>query len=89
MAMAEGDHPSLTTRAHLGEFPVIAPVVDVSAIGAGGGSIVWVDSQGVLKVGPGSAGMDQLSLSSGPADPTQTSPAESRQVRGMRTRAQN
>ncbi len=32
------------------------PVVDVSAIGAGGGSIVWVDAHGLLKVGPQSAG---------------------------------
>jgi N-methylhydantoinase A len=58
MAVAEGADPILTTRAHVGEFPLIAPVVDVSAIGAGGGSIVWVDSQGVLKVGPRSAGAD-------------------------------
>ncbi|MCP5150724.1 MAG: hydantoinase/oxoprolinase family protein [Ectothiorhodospiraceae bacterium] len=58
MAVAEGGAPRLTTRAHVGEFPVIAPVVDVSAIGAGGGSVVWVDSQGVLKVGPRSAGAD-------------------------------
>ena len=58
MAVAEHEHPRLTTRAHVGEFPIIAPVVDVSAIGAGGGSIVWVDSQGILKVGPSSAGAD-------------------------------
>jgi len=32
------------------------PVVDVKATGAGGGSIVWADPQGVLKVGPQSAG---------------------------------
>ena len=58
MAVAQGSTPRLTTRAHVGEFPVIAPVVDVSAIGAGGGSVVWVDSQGLLKVGPTSAGAD-------------------------------
>jgi N-methylhydantoinase A len=58
MALADGQHPRLTTRAHIGDFPIIAPVVDVSAIGAGGGSIVWVDSQGILKVGPASAGAD-------------------------------
>jgi len=58
MALAEGQHPRLTTRAHIGDFPIIAPVVDVSAIGAGGGSIVWVDSHGILKVGPASAGAD-------------------------------
>ena len=32
------------------------PVVDISTIGAGGGSIAWVDSGGVLRVGPQSAG---------------------------------
>ena len=32
------------------------PAVDVSSIGAGGGSIAWVDREGVLKVGPRSAG---------------------------------
>ena len=34
------------------------PVVNVGAIGAGGGSILWVDAQGLLKVGPLSAGAD-------------------------------
>ena len=56
MAIADSETPRLTTRAHAGEFPIISPVVDVSSIGAGGGSIIWVDSQGVLKVGPRSAG---------------------------------
>src|SRR6185437_14804113 len=37
-------------------LPLIVPVVAVSAIGAGGGSIVWVDPQLRLKVGPRSAG---------------------------------
>jgi N-methylhydantoinase A len=32
------------------------PVVDVAEVGAGGGSIVWIDRTGVLKVGPRSAG---------------------------------
>ena len=40
----------------IGDFPVIMPAVDVSAIGAGGGSIAWADIEGVLKVGPQSAG---------------------------------
>ena len=34
------------------------PAVDVSSIGAGGGSIAWTDQAGVLKVGPKSAGAD-------------------------------
>jgi N-methylhydantoinase A len=34
------------------------PSVDVKSIGAGGGSIAWVDEGGLLRVGPGSAGAD-------------------------------
>lgn len=37
-------------------YPVRMPSVDIDAIGAGGGSIAWVDSDGLLKVGPESAG---------------------------------
>jgi N-methylhydantoinase A len=44
------------TENTVGDFPVIMPAVDVSAIGAGGGSIAWTDAEGVLKVGPRSAG---------------------------------
>ncbi|MGD9920367.1 MAG: hydantoinase/oxoprolinase family protein [Pseudorhodoplanes sp.] len=40
----------------VGDFPVIMPAVSVSSIGAGGGSIAYLDSAGVLKVGPESAG---------------------------------
>jgi N-methylhydantoinase A len=39
------------------KYPVALPVVDVSSIGAGGGSIAWVEPEtGVLRVGPQSAG---------------------------------
>jgi N-methylhydantoinase A len=47
---------AVSTTSKIGDFPVIIPAVDVSSIGAGGGSIVWTDSFGVLKVGPQSAG---------------------------------
>jgi N-methylhydantoinase A len=39
-------------------YPVKAPIVDIIEIGAGGGSIAWIDSVGNLKVGPRSAGAD-------------------------------
>ncbi len=42
----------------IGEFPIHIPTVSVTSIGEGGGSIAWVDAQGVLKVGPESAGSD-------------------------------
>jgi N-methylhydantoinase A len=39
-----------------GGRPVLAPVVDIASIGAGGGSIVWIDETGSPRVGPQSAG---------------------------------
>lgn len=42
----------------IGEFPIYIPTVAVTSIGAGGGSIAWVDELGVLKIGPESAGSD-------------------------------
>jgi N-methylhydantoinase A len=39
-------------------YPIRTPVIDLVEIGAGGGSIAWVDSGGALRVGPKSAGAD-------------------------------
>jgi N-methylhydantoinase A len=39
-------------------WPIRVPVIDLVEIGAGGGSIAWIDSGGALKVGPHSAGAD-------------------------------
>ena len=39
-------------------LPIVAPVLDLIEVGAGGGSIAWIDNLGLLKVGPGSAGAD-------------------------------
>jgi N-methylhydantoinase A len=39
-------------------FPIRLPMVDIHSIGAGGGSIAWFDRDGLLKVGPLSAGAD-------------------------------
>jgi N-methylhydantoinase A len=50
--------PEFATRTEIGGLPLVLPVVAIDAIGAGGGSIVWVDAHGVLKVGPESAGAD-------------------------------
>ena len=55
VAVIEGE-PRYSTENHVGDFPVIMPAIDVTSIGAGGGSIAWTDSNGVLKVGPTSAG---------------------------------
>ncbi len=39
-------------------FPLSIPVIDIHTVGAGGGSIAYVDAGGALKVGPESAGAD-------------------------------
>lgn len=45
-----------STENTVGEFPVVLPSVDVTSVGAGGGSLLWVDEVGALRVGPDSAG---------------------------------
>src|SRR5207249_4361446 len=40
------------------EVPLIVPMLDIHSIGAGGGSIGWIDEGGSLRVGPRSAGSD-------------------------------
>ena len=39
-------------------FPVRLPMIDINTVGAGGGSIAWFDRDGLMKVGPQSAGAD-------------------------------
>jgi len=46
----------LTGAGCMGPYPVGVPMVDMHTIGAGGGSIAYVDAGGVLQVGPESAG---------------------------------
>ncbi len=54
--------------------PILGPVVDIYEIGAGGGSIAWVDEFGALSVGPKSAGADPgpACYGQGGAEPTVT-----------------
>src|SRR5439155_1356302 len=53
-----GGEPTWRTDAVIDTFPIGIPVVDVESIGAGGGSLAWIDSGGELRVGPTSAGAD-------------------------------
>ena len=57
VALIDGE-PRLTTEGHIGRFPVAVPMVDMHTIGAGGGSIAWIDAGGMLQVGPQSAGAE-------------------------------
>ncbi|MFC4564112.1 hydantoinase/oxoprolinase family protein [Nocardiopsis mangrovi] len=58
IAVTVDGEPEFAVHTTIGGLPLILPVVAVSAIGAGGGSVVRVDAHGVLKVGPESAGAD-------------------------------
>jgi N-methylhydantoinase A len=71
VGLIQGGRPSVTKDYAVGRhagagigamslsgYPVRTPVVDLVEIGAGGGSIAWVDSGGLLRVGPQSAGAD-------------------------------
>lgn len=48
--------PTITTDAAVGRFAMALPSMDIKSIGAGGGSIAWIDNGGLLHVGPQSAG---------------------------------
>ncbi len=56
VAIILDDKPRHGTGEFVGDFPIYVPTVSVTSIGAGGGSIAYVDALGVLKVGPMSAG---------------------------------
>lgn len=50
------DRAEVTTDTKIGGLPILVPMTDVVSIGAGGGSIAWVDEGAMLRVGPQSAG---------------------------------
>jgi N-methylhydantoinase A len=47
-----------TSERSVGGLPIRLPMIDIHTVGAGGGSIVWRDAGGALRVGPESAGAD-------------------------------
>lgn len=56
IALVRGGQPGLTTQGRIGDWRVTLPMVDLTTIGAGGGSIARVSDSGGLVVGPESAG---------------------------------
>jgi N-methylhydantoinase A len=58
VSLVRGATPSVTSEQEIHGHAVRTPMVDIRTIGAGGGSIAWVDAGGLLKVGPQSAGAD-------------------------------
>ena len=57
-AIITGGMPETTESYSVEERPILLPVVDLREIGAGGGSIAWIDEAGALHVGPQSSGAD-------------------------------
>ncbi len=47
-----------STEGEINDLPVKTPMIDINTVGAGGGSIAWIDDGGALRVGPQSAGAD-------------------------------
>ncbi len=50
--------PAFTTENEIGGHVIKVPMIDIKTLGAGGGSIAWIDPGGALQVGPQSAGAD-------------------------------
>jgi N-methylhydantoinase A len=73
----EGE-PTMAPGYYVGGYasghPVMLPMIDVVEVGAGGGSIAWIDDVGALKVGPQSAGADPgpICYRGGGSEPTIT-----------------
>ena len=58
VALLKAGEARLASEATVHGYPLKAPTLDIHTVGAGGGSIAYVDSGGLLKVGPRSAGAD-------------------------------
>jgi N-methylhydantoinase A len=58
VALLNQGHCKLASEATVHGYPIKAPMLDIHTVGAGGGSIAYVDNGGLLKVGPRSCGAD-------------------------------
>ena len=58
VSLVRNGEPTVTDSLTVGDYPIRIPAVDVHTIGAGGGSIAWIDEGGALRVGSRSAGAD-------------------------------
>jgi N-methylhydantoinase A len=74
ICLIEDREPRLTTESDIEGYPIKLPMIDINTIGAGGGSIAWIDSGGALQVGPVSAGADPgpICYGRGGTEPTVT-----------------
>jgi N-methylhydantoinase A len=58
ISLVAAGKPLISTEGRIDRFPLRVPMVDVNTIGAGGGSIAWIDPGGGFRVGPQSAGAE-------------------------------
>lgn len=74
VSLIRNGKPAVTTDYWVSRYRVAVPMLDIHTIGAGGGSIAWVDSGGALQVGPRSAGAapGPACYGKGGSDPTVT-----------------
>ena len=56
VSLVEDGRPKLAGEMEVHGYPLKTPALDIHTVGAGGGSIAYIDSGGLLKVGPRSAG---------------------------------
>jgi len=58
ISLIQDGAPILRAEGLIDSYPIRVPMVDVNPVGAGGGSIAWIDNAGGLRVGPQSAGSE-------------------------------
>ncbi len=74
VSIVEGGEIVRSTEGEINDLPIKTPLIDISTVGAGGGSIAWIDEGGGLRVGPKSAGANPgpICYDRGGTDPTVT-----------------
>jgi N-methylhydantoinase A len=74
VCLIRGGVPEVSTSSRIAGLPFRTPAVGIHSVGAGGGSIAWIDAGGALRVGPRSAGADPgpACYGHGGEDPTVT-----------------
>jgi len=74
VSIVEGGELVRSTEGEISDLPIKTPLIDINTVGAGGGSIAWIDEGGGLRVGPRSAGADPgpICYDRGGTEPTVT-----------------
>ncbi len=74
VSLVHESQPLFTSMRLISGHPIKMPMIDINVIGAGGGSVAWIDDAGALKVGPHSAGAHPgpVAYGAGGTEPTLT-----------------